>query len=227
VWDGGNNDFPFVRPDLNIVVADALRPRQIASHHPGETTARMADLFVINKADAAAPADVEIATVGLRAVNGRAPIVLAASPVRLDDTEAVSGKRVLVIEDGPTITHGGMAYGAGYIAAEMADAAAIIDPRESAVPEIAALFRTYPHIGKVLPAVGYGAAQLQALAATVNSSTAEVVISATPIDLARAAKIDKKIVRARYEYAEMGSPALSSFIDAFLLRLSRAPAVSP
>ena len=227
VWDGGNNDFSFIRPDLNIVVADALRPRQIASHHPGETTARMADVFVLNKADAAAPADVEIARAGLRAVNARAPIVLAASPVRLDDAEAVSGKRVLVIEDGPTITHGGMAYGAGYIAAKMADATAIIDPRESAVPEIVAIFRTYPHIGKVLPAVGYGAAQLQALAATVNSSAAEVVISATPIDLARAAPINKKIVRARYEYAEIGSPALSSLIDAFLLRLSRGLADSP
>jgi predicted GTPase len=163
----------------------------------------------------------------LRAVNAGAPIVLAASPVRLDDTEAVTGKRVLVIEDGPTITHGGMAYGAGYIAAKVAGAAAMIDPRESAVPEIAAVFRAYPHIGKVLPAVGYGAAQLQALATTVNSSAAEVVISATPIDLARAAPISKKIVRARYEYAEIGTPALSSFIDAFLLRLSRARAGSP
>jgi predicted GTPase len=120
-----------------------------------------------------------------------------------------------------------MAYGAGYIAAKMADATAIIDPRESAVPEIVAIFRTYPHIGKVLPAVGYGAAQLQALATTVNSSAAEVVVSATPIDLARAVPINKKIVRARYEYAEIGTPALSSFIDSFLLRLPRGRASGP
>jgi predicted GTPase len=219
VWDGGNNDFPFVRPDLHIVVADALRPRQIATHHPGEATARMADLFVVNKVDAAASADVEIAIAELRAVNSTAPIVRAASPVRLDDAAAVTGMRVLVIEDGPTITHGGMGYGAGYVAASAAGAAAIVDPRETAAPEMQAVFRTYPHIGKVLPAVGYGAAQLAALAATINASPADVVVSATPIDLARLVSIDKKIVRARYEYAEIGAPALSKFVDAFLDRL--------
>ena len=158
----------------------------------------------------------------LRAVNTRAPILHAASPVRLDDAAAVTGKRVLVIEDGPTITHGGMGYGAGYIAAKAAGAAAIVDPREAAAPEIRAVFRAYPHIGNVLPAVGYSAAQLQALAATVNASSAEIVVSATPIDLAQLVTITKKIVRARYEYAEIGIPALSSFVDAFLERLSPA-----
>ena len=216
VWDGGNNDFPFIRPDLHIAVADALRPRQIATHHPGETVARMADLLVANKVDAAPPEDVEIVIAGLRAVNPTAPIVQAASPVRLDDATAVQGRQVLVVEDGPTITHGGMAYGAGYVAAMAAGAAAIVDPRTGAVPEIQAVFRAYPHIAKVLPAVGYGAAQLQALAATINASPAEVVVSATPIDLARLIAIDKRIVRARYDYAEIGAPALSYFIDRFL-----------
>jgi predicted GTPase len=223
VWDGGNNDFPFIRPDRQIVVADALRPRQIATHHPGETVARMADLLVVNKVDAASPEDVETAIKGLRAVNPTAPILRASSPVRLDDEPAVKGRRVLVIEDGPTITHGGMGYGAGYVAANAAGAAAIVDPRLSAVPEIQEVFRAYPHIGKVLPAVVYGPAQLRALAATVNASTADAVVSATPIDLARLIRIDKQVIRARYEYAEPGALGLSAFIDAFLSRLSRAP----
>ena len=216
VWDGGNNDFPFIRPDLHIAVADALRPRQVATHHPGEAVARMADLLVINKVDAAPPENVAAAITELRAVNPMAPIVQAASPVRLDDGAAVKGRRVLVVEDGPTITHGGMAYGAGYVAATAAGAAAILDPRASAAPEIAAVFRAYPHIGKVLPAVGYGAAQLKALAATIEASPAEIVVSATPIDLARLVATGKRIVRVRYEYAEIGAPTLSHFVDRFI-----------
>ncbi len=218
VWDGGNNDFPFIRPDLHIAVADALRPRHIATHHPGEAVARMADLLVVNKVDAASHEDIQTAIDGLRAVNARAPILQARSPVRLDDPAAVKGRAVLVIEDGPTITHGGMAYGAGYVAAMAAGAASIVDPRFSAVSEIDAVFRAYPHIGKVLPAVGYGPEQLAALAATINNSTAEIVVSATPIDLARLVRIDKPVVRARYEYAEAGTPVLSSFVDEFLAR---------
>ena len=221
VWDGGNNDFPFIRPDLHIAVADALRPAQIATHHPGEAVARMADLLVINKVDAASPEEVQTATDGLRAVNPTAPILRARSPVRLDDPAAVRGRRVLVVEDGPTITHGGMAYGAGYVAARAAGAASIVDPRLSAVPEIAAVFRAYPHIGPVLPAVGYGPAQLGALAATINASAAEVVVSATPSDLARLVPIDKTVIRARYDYAEDGTPGLASFVDAFLARHPR------
>jgi predicted GTPase len=218
VWDGGNNDFPFVRPDLHVAVADALRPEHIATHHPGEAVARMADLLVVNKVDAASPEQVQMAIDGLRAVNPTAPIVRARSPVRLDDPGAVSGRRVLVVEDGPTITHGGMAYGAGYVAANAAGAAEIIDPRLSAVSEIGTVYRAYPHIGLVLPAVGYGPAQLAALAATINSSAAEIVVSATPSDLARLVPIDKPVIRARYDYAEDGKPALSSFLDEFLAR---------
>jgi predicted GTPase len=215
VWDGGNNDFPFLRPALHIALADALRPLQAATHHPGETVARMADVLVLNKVDAASPAAIEAAKGALRALNAAAPIVLAASPVTLDEPEAVRGRRALVIEDGPTITHGGMPYGAGWVAAK-ACGATIVDPRPFAAPQIAEAMRAYPHIGAVLPALGYGAAQVAALAATIEAADVDVVVSATPIDLARLVRTGKKIVRARYEFADAGAPTLGSFIDAFL-----------
>ncbi len=223
VWDGGNNDFPFVRPALHIAVADALRPQQIATHHPGETVARMADILVINKIDAAAGGDVAVAEQALRAVNATAPIVHLASPVVLDDPTAVAGKRVLVIEDGPTITHGGMAYGAGFVAATAAGAGEILDPREAATPELRQVYHAYPHIGRVLPAVGYSAAQLRALETTINASVADVVVSATPVDLTRLLRVDKKLVRARYGLRETDEPRLSSMVDAFLDRTALAP----
>ena len=215
VWDGGNNDFPFVRPDLHIVLADALRPHQISTHHPGETVARMADVLVINKVDAASIDDVRIAEEALRAVNPTAPIVRAASPVTLEDPAAVKGRRVLVIEDGPTITHGGMSSGAGFAAAAAAGAE-IVDPRRSAAPEFQNIFETYAHIGKVLPAIGYSTAHLAAMQQTINAAEVDVVVSATPLDLARLLQVDKKIIRARYEFAEMGEPSLSTIVDAFL-----------
>ena len=215
VWDGGNNDFPFLTPNLHVTVADALRPRQIATHHPGEAVARMADVLVINKVDAAAPADVDLTEQELRAVNGGAVIVRAASPIRLDQAAAVRGKRALVIEDGPTITHGGMAYGAGYLAA-VAAGAVIADPRPAAAPAIRKIFEAYPHIGNVLPAVGYDAEQLAALQATINGASVDVVVSATPADLANLLRLDKPVVRARYEFAEMNEPRLSSIVDAFV-----------
>jgi predicted GTPase len=216
VWDGGNNDFPFLRPDLHITVADALRPRQVTTHHPGEAVARMADIFVLNKVDAARPEDVRAATEALRAVNAAAPIVRAASPPTLDDPAAVAGRRVLVVEDGPTITHGGMAYGAGQVAAVAAGAATIVDPRPAAAPAMRDVFSAYPHIGRVLPAVGYGAAQLQALEATINAVDADVVVAATPLDLGRLLRVGKPIVRARYEFVEVGEPRLSALIDGFI-----------
>jgi len=166
VWDGGNNDFPFVRPSLHIVMADALRPGQATAYHPGETVLRMADVVVVNKVDAASSADAQHVTDEVRAVNPRATVTRAASPVRLDDPAAVRGRRVLVVEDGPTITHGGMSYGAGFVAASTNGAAAIVDPRRSATPAIQALYARYPHIGRVLPAVGYDATQLEALRQT-------------------------------------------------------------
>jgi predicted GTPase len=222
VWDGGNNDFPFLKPGLHVTVADALRPRQVATHHPGEAVARMADVFVVNKVDTASPSDIELVERELRAINGRAEIVRAASPIRLDDQAAVRGRRVLVVEDGPTITHGGMPHGAGYLAA-VAAGADVIDPRNSAAPEIRHTFDAYPHIGKVLPAVGYGAAQIAALKATIDNSAADVVVSATPIDLAKLVQLGKKVVRARYEFAEADYPGLSRLIEAFVARALPGP----
>jgi predicted GTPase len=218
VWDGGNNDFPFVTPNLHVTVADALRPRQVATHHPGEAVARMADVLVINKVDTASAADIELAEQELRAVNAGAVIVRAASPIRLDEAAAVRGKRALVIEDGPTITHGGMAYGAGYVAA-VAVGAVVADPRLAAAPAIRKIFEAYPHIGNVLPAVGYDAEQLAALQATINNAIVDVVISATPADLARLLRLDKPVVRARYEFADTSEPGLSSIVDAFVAKM--------
>jgi predicted GTPase len=217
VWDGGNNDFSFVKPDLQITVVDALRPRQVATHHPGEAVARMADVIVINKVDAAAAGDVRIAEQEARAVNPTAAITRAASPVQLDDIAAVTGRRVLVVEDGPTITHGGMPTGAGYQAA-VAAGAQIVDPRLSAAPELQDVYRSYPHIGMVLPAMGYGSEQLRALAATIDGADVEVAISGTPLDLQNLVSLKKPVVRARYEFVEVGHPSLSSVVDDFLAR---------
>ncbi len=225
VWDGGNNDFPFIRPDLHLVIVDALRPGQATAYHPGETVLRMADVVVVNKVDAAASADVQHVTDEVREANPRATVVRAASPVRLDDPAAVRGRRVLVVEDGPTITHGGMPYGAGYVAATTNGAAVIVDPRSAAAPPIDAVFARYPHIGRVLPAVGYDAAQLAGLRESINRAAADVVVSATPIDLAALIAIDKPVIRARYEFADAGEPTLASVVDAFLNRLP-APAGS-
>ena len=218
VWDGGNNDFPFIRPDLQIAVADALRPAQVTTHHPGEAVARMADILVVNKVDAAAPEGAEALAERLRAINPRAPIVRAASPVCLDNPEAVRGRRVLVIEDGPTITHGGMAYGAGYVAARAAGAAEIVDPRLAATPVIRGVYAAYPHIGPVLPAVGYSRAQLAALEATINASAVDVVVAATPIDIGHLVRINAPVVRARYEFADVDSPPLEALVKDFLSR---------
>ena len=222
LWDGGNNDFPFVRPDLHVVLVDPLRPGHEATHHPGEAVLRMADVVVVAKTDAAAAADVQRVSENVRRINPRAAIVRAASPIRLDDEDAVRGRRVLVVEDGPTTTHGGMAYGAGYVAATRAHAARIVDPRPFAAPGIAAAFAQYPHIGPVLPALGYNAAQLAALQATINATPADVVVAATPIDLAALIEVNKPVVRARYEFAESGRPGLAEEIEKFLQRLPAA-----
>lgn len=216
VWDGGNNDFPFFRPDLHIVLVDALRPDQIDTHHPGETVARSADVVIINKVDAAAHADVQRAAERVRAINRRARILRAASPVRVDDAAAVRGKRVLVVDDGPTLTHGGMAYGAGYVGAVAAGAAEIIDPRPHAAPAIRALFAAYPHLGRVLPAVGYDDAQREALRRTIDAAHPDVVVSGTPCDLARRMVLRVRVVRARYAYADAGEPRLSTLLDGFV-----------
>jgi predicted GTPase len=215
VWDGGNNDFPFLRPDLHIALVDALRPDQVTTHHPGETVARMADVVVVNKVQAASSGDVQRAIDGVQAVNPRARVVRAASPVTLEDPAAVRGRRVVVVDDGPTLTHGGMSYGAGYVAAVAAGAAEIVDPRPSAAPEILALLDRHPHIGRVLPALGYGQSQLDALRRTLDAADADVIVAGTPVDLAALVPLRHPVVRARYEYAETEEPGLGAIVDAF------------
>ena len=229
VWDGGNNDFPFIRPDLHIAVADALRPTQVDTHYPGETVARMADVLVINKVDAAPSADAAALTARLRAINPHAAILYGRSPVRLDDSNAVRGRRAMVIEDGPTLTHGGMSYGAGAIAARAAGAAELVDPRLSAPSALRRVFADYPHIGMVLPAMGYSAEQRHDMAATIDASNADVVVVATPIDLAALLPINKPTVRARYEFSEDPPGSLAAIVDDFLHRAAaiHSPGVSP
>jgi predicted GTPase len=218
LWDGGNNDFPFIRPDLHIVLVDPLRPGDETTHHPGEVVLRMADIVVVAKVDAAADADVQRVIETARQVNPKAIIVRGKSPIQLDDLKAVRDRRVLVVEDGPTTTHGGMPYGAGYLAATRAQAAEIVDPRAFAVPEIAAVYQRYPHIGSVLPAMGYFPTQLEALQQTINNADADVVVAATPIDLAALIEVNKPIVRARYEFAEADEPGLAYQVEQFLIR---------
>ncbi len=222
LWDGGNNDFPFIRPDLLIVLADALRPGHERLFHPGEAVLRRADIALIAKANAAPAPDVATVAGSVRALNPRAAVLRGASVVRLDDPASVRGRRVLVVEDGPTLTHGGMPHGAGLLAAREAGADEIIDPRHSATPELAALFDTHPQLGPVLPAMGYSEAQCRQLVATIAASRAEVVVTGTPADLTRLLAGIRPVVRARYDYAEMDTPGLGTAIDAFLVRHGHA-----
>jgi predicted GTPase len=216
LWDGGNNDFPFVRPDLHLVLVDPLRPGDETSHHPGEVVLRMADVIIIPKVDVAADADVQRVMETVRAVNPQAQVLRAKSPITLEQAEQVRGKRVLVIEDGPTTTHGGMAYGAGYIAATRSGALKIVDPRCYAVPEIAAVYAQYPHIGPILPAMGYYPAQLAAIAETINRAEVDCVVSGTPSDLGALIQVNKPIFRATYEFGEAEQPGLGDCVDHFL-----------
>jgi len=218
LWDGGNNDAPFVRSDLLIVLVDALRPRDLDHHHPGETVLRLADVVLIAKSDAAPAATVEALAAAVRAINPAALIVRGASPLRLDTPEAVRGRRVLVVEDGPTTTHGGMPWGGGFQAAQAAGAAAIIDPRPYADPQLAAVYSQYPQLGPVLPAMGYSAEQCAALARTIRAVPADAVVVGTPVDLAALIAIDKPVLRVRYAYAEAETPGLGGVIDEFLSR---------
>jgi predicted GTPase len=219
LWDGGNNDFPFLRPDLHIVLVDSLRPGHETSYHPGEVVLRMADVVIVAKVDAAAAADVQRVIETVQLINPRATLVRGASPVSLDHPELVKGRRVLVIEDGPTTTHGGMPYGAGYVAATQAQAGTIVDPRAFAVPEIAAVYAQYPHIGLVLPAMGYSATQLEGLRQTLNRADVDVIVSGTPIDLEALIDVNKPILRARYEFAELDEPGLTAVVEQFLYRV--------
>jgi len=212
LWDGGNNDFPFYVPDLAIVVADPHRAGHEMAYHPGETNIRSANVFVINKVDTASPENVIKVRENLYAANPGAQIIEAASPLFVDRPAEIRGRRVLVIEDGPTLTHGEMAYGAGWVAARRYGAAAIVDPRPFAVGSIAATYLKYPSTGPILPAMGYGDAQMQDLAETIERAEVDMVISATPIDLTRVITVKKPLQRVRYELQEIGKPTLSDIL---------------
>ena len=223
LWDGGNNDFPFLKPDLHIALVDPLRPGDETAYHPGEAVLRMADVVLVAKSNAAPADDVRRVVEAARAANPHALILRVASMVSLDDAAAVRGKRVVVVEDGPTTTHGGMPHGAGYAAALAGGAAEIVHPRAYADPAIAALYDAYPRLGPVLPAMGYSPAQLAALARSLDAVPADVVVSGTPVDLAALVSIAKPVVRARYEFAEAETPGLGAALDAFLARFTSAP----
>ncbi|MCK4576659.1 GTPase, partial [candidate division WOR-3 bacterium] len=216
LWDGGNNDIPFYKPDLLIVVLDPLRPGHELLYHPGETNLRMCNVALINKMDSAKTDDVEIVKENIKSVNPYAVIIEADSPVSVDEPELIKGKNVLVIEDGPTLTHGGMAFGAGFVAAEELGAAEIIDPRPFAVKTIKNTYNKFPHLEKILPAMGYGDAQMKDLEDTINAATVDAVIIATPINLAKLIKINKPHVRVTYKLEERKENALSDIIKKFI-----------
>jgi predicted GTPase len=217
LWDGGNNDFPFYKSNLEIVVADPHRPGHELTYYPGEQNARTADVFVINKVDTASPDDVILVRDNLHRLNPNAIIIEGASPLFVDDSDMIRGKRVLVVEDGPTLTHGGMKYGAGYVAARRFGAADIVDPRPFAVKSIAETYEKYPETGNILPAMGYGESQMRDLEETIAAADVDLIVIGTPIDLTRVIKIDKPSQRVRYELQEIGQPTLEDLIKQKLL----------
>jgi len=212
LWDGGNNDFSFYKEDLAIVVLDPHRPGHETSYYPGETNTNHADVFVINKVDTANPDAVILVRDNIHRINPNALVIEAASPLFVDDPEAIRGKRVLVVEDGPTLTHGGMKYGAAYVAARRFGAKEIVDPRQFAVRTIAETYQKYPETGPILPAMGYGPEQMKDLEDTINNSDVELVVSGTPIDLNRIIKVTKPMQRVRYELQEIGLPNLKEIL---------------
>ncbi len=212
VWDGGNNDLPFYEPDLHIVVADPHRAGHELRYHPGEANLRLADVVVINKIDTATLEGVATVRHNVRTINPEALVVEAASPISVDDPQAIRGRTVLVIEDGPTLTHGGMTYGAGIVAAKRFGAARIVDPRPYATGSIVETFEHYPQVGPLLPAMGYGPHQIEELGQTINATPCDLVIVATPIDLRRVVKIERPTQRVRYELQEVGRPTLKEIL---------------
>jgi predicted GTPase len=214
LWDGGNNDLPFYKPDLHIVVADPHRPGHETTYHPGEANARIADVFVINKVDTASAENTITVRENLRRLNPDAVVIEAASPLYVDDPSAITGKRVLVVEDGPTLTHGEMAYGAGWMAARRFGAGDIVDPRPFAVGSIKETFWKYPTTGDVLPAMGYGEEMVRELEQTIENADVDMVVIGTPIDLTRILRISKPSQRVRYELQEIGQPTLVDVLKA-------------
>ncbi|MCE5305832.1 cyclic 2,3-diphosphoglycerate synthase [bacterium] len=216
VWDGGNNDLSFYQPDLNIVVADPLRPGHEIGYYPGEVNFRMADVIVINKVDSAYPEDVDEVLTNARAYNPNAQVILAASAIMVDNPELITGKRVLAIEDGPTLTHGEMQIGAGVVAAQRFGAEEIVDPRPWVTGKIAETYAKYPYIGNLLPAMGYSDQQMKDLETTINKVECDSVVIGTPINLARFIKINKPYTRVNYELSEIGKPTIKDIVNKFL-----------
>jgi len=221
IWDGGNNDMSFIKPDLLITVVDPHRPGDEISYYPGETNVLMADVVIINKIDTAKPKDIEDVKDNVREINPRAQIVEAASPISVQDTEAIRGKKVLVVEDGPTVTHGGMGFGAGKIAADKFMAAEIVDPHPFAIGSILETYLKYGHLQNILPAMGYGPEQIKELEETINKTPCDVVVTGTPIDISRVLKVNKPILRVRYELQVIGKPDLKGIIADFLRKTAK------
>ena len=219
LWDGGNNDFSFYKPDLTITVVDPLRPGHELTYYPGEVTLRLADVVVINKIDSADLANIETVRRNIAKVNPNATVIDAASALMMDNPSVVKGKRVLAIEDGPTLTHGGMKIGAGVVAAQKFGAAGFVDPRPFTVGRLSETFQIYPNIGVLLPAMGYGEQQLHDLETTINNSDAEAVVIGTPIDLGRLIKINKPATRVYYDLQEIGRPNLTEVLKDFTARM--------
>ena len=215
VWDGGNNDTSFYKPDLLIVVADPHRAGHEVGYYPGETNARMADVVVINKVDSAEPGNVEKVKASIEAINPKAKIILADSEITVATPSLIKGKRVLVVEDGPTLTHGGMRYGAGAVAATRFGAKEMVDAKKYAVGSIKETYRKYPHLELILPAMGYSAKQMRELEATINAADCDSVVIGTPIDLAKLLRINKPSVRVRYELKEKGQLTIEKVLEKF------------
>jgi predicted GTPase len=215
IWDGGNNDIPFYKPDLHIVIADPHRAGHELTYYPGEVNVRLADVVIVNKVDSARKEDVELVIRNVRSINERAKILKANSVITVEKPELIKGKRVLVVEDGPTLTHGGMAFGAGIIAAKKYGAKELVDPRLHAVGSILEVYTKFPHLGAVLPAMGYSEEQIKELEMTINSADCDVVVVGTPIDLGRLLKLNKPVVRVRYRIEELDEK-LEDVIDEWL-----------
>jgi predicted GTPase len=220
LWDGGNNDFPFYTPDLNITVVDPHRPGDELNYYPGEVTLRLSDVVVINKMDTAGPEGIQTVRESIAKVAPNAVVVDAASPIKVDDASLIKGKRVLVVEDGPTLTHGEMKLGAGTVAAMKFGAAELIDPRPYTVGKLSETFKIYPNIGVLLPAMGYSDQQLKDLETTINNTECDSVVIGTPIDLNRLIKIEKPNTRVYYDLQEIGDPNLTQVVDEFVKKFN-------
>jgi len=216
LWDGGNNDFPFYKPDLMITLVDPHRPGHELLYYPSEVTLKIADVVIINKMATADAAGIQTVRESIARVNPDAIVVDAASPIRVDNPEAIKGKKVLVVEDGPTLTHGEMKFGAGAIAANKFGASTLVDPRPYTVGKLSETFKTYPEIGTLLPAMGYDQQQLKDLETTINNTECDTVVIGTPIDLNRIIDIKKPTTRVYYDLAEIGSPNLEEILTAFV-----------